>query len=221
MLNAAPLRKSILPAALSLLLSGHLFAQDAKVKFGIQTGVSISKLRVTAQKPTSEYTGPFRLAPAFYLGVVLDIPLLKTWSLSAGPKAIGKSVYVSGEPVPEFQDKGYKNFSYAELPVQIVKHFDLGKIPLFIGAGGYLSYLISGNEHQEWNAYNGGTMAYDLFKNKDAGLLFTAGGRVSNKLSIIAGYESGMPNVLKNEMEPENQTQLKTLSFTLGIQASL
>jgi hypothetical protein len=223
MLNALQFKKSILLASFSLLCSDILFAQDAKVKFSIQIGATVSKFAVTAQSPTSEYKGPYRIAPGFYLGAVMDLPVLKTWSLGTSLKAIGKTIRVKGDPIGStFQDKGVKSFIYAELPVQILKHFELGKTPVFIGAGGYVSYLISGNEYQEWNAYNGDTMAFNLFKNRDAGLIFTFGSKISNNMSIVAGYELGMKDVLNNQLDfsPE-RTRLKTRSFTMGIQASL
>lgn len=209
-------------AFIFILLCSNGFAQEAKIKFGLHLDGTLSKFAITSESPNSQYKGPYSLAPAFSVGAIANLSVLKTWSVSTGLKMIGKAIQVKGEPIDRFQDQGYKDFFYLELPITVLKDFRIGKVNLFAGAGGYVSHLISGNEFQAWEAYSYGPSSssteFYLFNKRDAGLIFTAGFRSSKRMSFVAGYELGMKNVINNPIDfALEKTQLKNRTLTLGI----
>jgi len=130
--------------------------------------------------------------------------------------------------VSEGGDSGSQstNVMSIEIPVNAVYSIPAGPGSVFLGAGPYVGYAVSGK--YKWEANIGGEKESDDAKIDfsgddkdmnafDAGINFLAGYKLANGFLINAGYGLGLSN-----LTPKNDADVKSshrvLSFGIGFQ---
>ena len=145
------MKKIFLLLTLAAGLTTAVNAQDKPVSFGVKAGLalpsqtaSMSGISVSTSSKTS-----------FYVGGVANINLSPIFSLQPGLSFISKGGKVDfsdlgegmGLDPEDFEGmKATTNMSYLELPVNLLANFSAGSGKVFIGAGPYAAYALSGNE---------------------------------------------------------------------------
>jgi len=212
------MKKLLLSLALVTGLSAIALAQEP-VKFGVKAGLALPSQTTSAMGlsiSTSSKT-------SFYVGAVADISLSPIFSLQPGLTYVGKGGKVDFSEMAEeaglepgdFEElKQTINFSYLELPVNLVANFNAGTGKVFVGAGPYAAYALSGNakagDLKEDAEFGSGE---DQVKRMDFGINFLGGYQLSNGLNIHAGYGLGLSNLENNS---NTATKNRVFSFGLG-----
>lgn len=210
------MKKLLLSFALVAGLSAATLAQSP-VKFGVKAGLALPSQTTSAMGlsiSTSSKT-------SFYVGGVADISISPIFSLQPGLTYVGKGGKVNlseffdeeDESDVAFQDDATINFSYLELPVNLLANFTAGTGKVFVGAGPYAAYALSGNakagDFKEDAEFGSGE---DQVKRMEFGLNFLAGYQLSNGLNIHAGYGLGLSN-----LENNSSTTTKNRVFSVGL----
>ncbi|MDP9048564.1 MAG: PorT family protein, partial [Bacteroidota bacterium] len=170
------------------------FAQS--VSFGVKAGANFSKLTTSSSGisvTSSSLTG-------FHVGAVADIGL-GDWSLQPGLLYSTK-----GGTYGTASDGTVKlALNYLEVPVNLLYNIHVGVGKVFIGAGPYLGWGVSGKgtatgaatstgSGTETNNITFGSGANDT-KNPDFGINILGGFRFTSGLSLSAGYGIGLANL--------------------------
>lgn len=103
---------------------------------------------------------------------------------------------------------------YLKIPVQY--HFYIGRSKrLFAGGGGYIAPLLSHSTEQL-------SLNFEKYKNYDAGMMATAGYRLTPRILLEGGVQRGFVNVDASEARrsARNGMAFLLLSFTMGSSTS-
>ncbi|RZL46716.1 MAG: PorT family protein [Pedobacter sp.] len=206
---------------LSILLAAGLitvgYAQNNPVKFGVKAGVAIPHLTLSAMGASINFDSKF----SYYLGGTADISVSKFFSVQPGLTFINKGSKINGsgfdfEDVSEEGTNGSFNFSYIEIPVNLIAKFDAGNAgKVFIGAGPYYAFAIDANGKidGEKEDITIGSNDDDL-KRGDFGVNFLGGYQFNKGLNIHAGYGLGLSSIIADQ---EFDVKLKNRVFTFGL----
>lgn len=184
------------------LTAGLNFAVNAQkpISLGIKAGLALPNMSTSVtgiSVSTSSKT-------SFYVGGVADIKMAPLFSLQTGLTYIDKggkidlSNFSGGAGTPQgASGDATTNLSYLELPINLMVNLNAGPAgKVFIGAGPYVSYALSGNE--KW-----GTLKKDIefgsgedqVKRLDFGFNLLGGYQLKSGLNIHAGYGFGISNI--------------------------
>ena len=207
-------------------------AQKSAVKFGVKAGVNLAELAVTGTEVDPEYKKGKMSNPSFYIGGNVEIPVGKTFAIQPGISLIGKGgrfkITGSDEDIVITEDSRV-SVMYLEIPVNAVAKFPVGGGNVFVGAGPYFGYAISGKNKFEGTAVVGGvettesetddiefgSSVEDDFKRTDFGVNFMLGYQLKMGLNIHAGYGLGLKNIA-NAPEENSKGTNRGISFGLG-----
>lgn len=213
------MKKILLLLTLAAGLNVAANAQDKPVSFGVKAGLALPSQTGSGMglsMNTSSKT-------SFYVGGVANINLSPIFSLQPGLTYIGKGGKMDFSDMaeeagidPEDADalKATINFSYLELPVNLLANFAAGTGKAFFGAGPYAAYALSGNaksgdlkEDAEFGSDEG------QVKRMEFGVNFLGGYQLNNGLNLHVGYGLGLSNL---ENSSNSSTKNKVFSVGLG-----
>ena len=204
-------------------LSQALFAQS--VKYGLQAGVNLP----TLQPRTSYNLGAqYNVGVNFQAGTVVDIGFGK-YSIQPGLSIIGKgnkstvqrNLISYGSPVP-YEVVQSVNLWYVELPLNALYHIPVGLGNIYIGAGPYAAYAISGQVKNKTkrNIYVKNVQKEDVefgngpeqLKQTDFGGNVLGGIELKNGLNVGINYGIGLNNLSNISYKSYN----RVASFKVG-----
>jgi predicted nucleic-acid-binding Zn-ribbon protein len=219
--------------------------KDSKVKFGIGLGLNVSNVNSENYKPGASMED-WTVYPrfGFNTGILLDFKISKLISIQPefkismkGCKREGYTNLYDAEDadilvIEDAFEEWHLNFTYLEVPVNLVFNIAAGNGNLFVGGGPYLAYGIYGKSKSsytsngenlaktynitdaEFNLFSGEYKMYDPF---DWGLNLLAGYEFSGGFFIKAGYNFGLTTISSPDLGDSDKTDVKNNCFDLSI----
>jgi hypothetical protein len=193
------MKKQVVLVLLALLGTLSTYAQ---VSFGIKAGYNNSTYSVENSDNLKRLSG-------FHAGGIVDISLADEFSLQPQLLFILKGAKQEAH-VDQFGDQNEEaklKLNYLELPVNFLYKHQLGAGKLFVGAGPYLGFGLSGKikqgEEEADIKFDGKKLAeLDAeddaamhLKRLDAGANFLAGYELKNGLLFSVNYSLGLTNI--------------------------
>ncbi len=202
------MKKIVLLLTLAAGLSVAVNAQDKPVSFGVKAGIAFPNLVYSA----SGLSASADAKTSFYVGGIADVKVSPIFSVQPGLTFMNKGTK------SDALDAGASiNFSYLELPVNLIANFNAGPGKFFIGAGPYAAYALSGNSKadgvKEDAEFGSGE---EQVKRMDFGVNFLTGYKLTNGLNLHAGYGLGLNN-LSNISEDGMTLKVKNRVFSVGL----
>lgn len=186
-------------------------------KWGLKAGVNLAKYSIgkdNADNPTTDNTTNFHVTG------YLDLPVGSMFSVQPGLSLQGKG----GENT--VLGVNYKiNTMAVEIPVNLVAKMPIGATgtSIFLGAGPYASYALSGEQKITDNSNNSvksdlefGNDSGDDLKAADFGVNFLGGVQLNNGFNIGAGYGLGLTDLRPKGSGGNGQINNRVLSFSVG-----
>ncbi|WP_392471110.1 porin family protein [Sphingobacterium cellulitidis] len=209
--------KTILSSLAIVALS--IGAANAQTTYGLKAGMNFGKIaNFDSQK----------LKPSYFVTGFADIPLSGKFSIQPGISLQGKGTRIEDE-IPIFQqsstttNKSDLNLMSIEIPVNAVYYVPVGNGDIFLSAGPYLGYNISGkikNSSSNSNTTRSEDVSFSgdnkMMNRWDAGINFAVGYKLTNGLLIQAGYGLGLSNL--NASENSKKFSTRTMNFGIGYQ---
>lgn len=211
------MKKLLLSIGAAFLLAAGAQAQTS---YGLKAGVNLGKYS-NVDESLKDFQ---KNNVSFYVTGFADIPVAPQFSIQPGVSLQGKG--------SKFESSGdnsdgsvTRNVMSVEVPVNAVYYIPAGSGNVFLGAGPYVGFNISGKDKVKGNLGGFGGEGENDIKfsgdNKDmnlidAGANFLAGYKFNNGLLINAGYGLGLTNL--NPNSDDNKFSSRTLSFGLGFQ---
>lgn len=210
-------------------LAATMFAvgAQAQVGYGLKAGVNLGKISNSPLGGLFDVEG-VNIKEAnntsFYITGFADIPVAPNFAVQPGLSLQGKG----SKSTLSFEDESAEisaNIMSIEIPVNAVYYIPAGSGSVFLGAGPYAGYNISGKisgklngedidfEGEDEIEFSGDDKDMNAF---DAGINFLGGYKLSNGLIINAGYGLGLTN-LNPDSDSDKWTN-KVLSFGIGFQ---
>ncbi|WP_293915056.1 MULTISPECIES: porin family protein [unclassified Sphingobacterium] len=197
------MKKILLSLGAAFLLAA---GAQAQVSYGIKAGLNLPKMTVSsgnASVSTSTSTN-------FYLTGYADLPVAPSFSIQPGLSLQGKG----GKSKITDNIESKTDLMYLEVPVNAVYYIPAGAGNVFLGAGPYVGYGISGKTKTgdvktdvEWGD--------DGIKRFDFGINTMLGYKLSNGFLINAGYGFGLTDI---SGASNGSVKNNVLSFGVGFQ---
>lgn len=211
--NKYDMKKILLSLGAAFLLAAGAQAQTS---WGLKAGVNLGKY--------SNFGDDQKNNTSFHVTGFADLPVASNFSIQPGVSLQGKGTRFYEDYEGVAQAEFSRNVMSIEVPVNAVYWIPAGTGSVFLGAGPYIGFNVSGKEKLKGNLgdYNGAT-EWDLNfsgDNKDmnvidAGANFMAGYRLYNGLLINAGYNLGLTQLVPNA---DNNVSNRVWSFGVGFQ---
>ncbi|WP_316783124.1 porin family protein [Pedobacter frigiditerrae] len=208
------MKKLLLSLTLVVGLGAAALAQSP-VKFGVKAGLALPNMSISA----GGISVAFDSRTSFYVGGTADFSISNTLSVQPGLTFISKGTKFSGDDF-DFGDistgstSATLNFSYVEIPVNLLANFKVGAGKVFFGGGPYYAFAV--------DAYgkSGGVKEdvdfdEDGFKRGDFGVNFLGGFQFYKGLNVHAGYGLGISSVIDDQEEVD--VKFKNKVFTVGL----
>lgn len=206
------MKKIILSLGAALLLAA---GAQAQVSYGLKAGVNLGKYSNNGDNQKNN--------TSFYVTGFADLPVAPQFSIQPGVSLQGKGSKVE---ISEGDLSGSTtvNVMSIEIPVNAVYYIPAGTGNIFLGAGPYVGFNVSGKakskgsigdlsgDSKEDIKFGGGD---DEMKVIDAGANFMAGYKFGNGLLINAGYGLGLTNLSNLSGDKVSN---RVLSFGVGLQ---
>lgn len=199
-------------------ISMGAFAQE--VGYGVKAGVNLGKY----SNPVEEAKDYQKMNPSFYVTGFADFPVAPQFSIQPGISLQGKGDKYSYDG-DNLDGSETTNVMALEIPVNAVYYIPAGTGSVFLGAGPYAGYSLSGRRKIKGDVGEvvGGESEYDLDfggddKDQNAfdfGLNFMAGYQLSSGFFINAGYGLGLANLSPSD-NSDNKYSNRVLSFGIG-----
>jgi opacity protein-like surface antigen len=217
------MKKTILSLALVAALGFAANAQDKPVTFGVKAGLALPSQTSSAMGISVSSSSK----ASFYVGAIADISVSPIFSVQPGLTYVGKGGKLDFSEAAEEMgldpselegaEKITFNYSYLEIPVNLVANFNAGTGKFFVGAGPYAAYALSGNAKMgdekidaEFGSEEG------EMKRMEFGLNFLAGYKLANGFNLHAGYGLGLSNLENSSSDGINATT-KNRVFSVGL----
>jgi len=190
-------------------------AAQAQTSYGLKAGVNLGKF--------SNY-GDQTNNTSFYVTGFADLPVAPQFSIQPGVSLQGKGTKFVDSWGDAANVDISTNIMSIEIPVNAVYYVPAGSGNIFLGAGPYVGFNVSGKEKATGNLGDfSGETDYKLkfsgddkdFNAIDAGVNFLAGYKFNNGLLLNAGYGLGLTNLVPNA---DQTVSNRVLSFGLGFQ---
>lgn len=214
--------RKLLLTTLTLAVAGHFaFAQDSPIKFGVKAGVNLPTIAVSGDGVDDDFKDALKSSVSFYVGATADFSISPIFSIQPGLTLSGKGYKMSDE-FEGASVEATSNVMYLEIPVNAVARFAAGSGNVFVGAGPYYGFALSGKT--KWEAsFDGETESEeediefgngedDDIKRGDFGVNLLAGYELSNGFNIHLGYGLGLGN-LSNETDVKMNNRV----FSVGV----
>ncbi len=211
--------KQRLPFLIAILLfcQQNSFAQSSqdKIKFAIKAGINVNTYGMNSDRKKEMKEEGFKIKPSFsfHIGGFADYSLKESISLQAGLTLSGKGIKESWSNEDAYSGVIYdgtfkESLLYLEVPINIVYKWSKFQI----GAGPYLGYALSGKWKESFISDDDGDIEsgsesgkvkfggeYAYTKRGDIGVNLLAGYRLTNNITLGAGYGMGLSNIHKND----------------------
>lgn len=194
-------------------------AANAQTSYGLKAGLNLGKI-------TSYDSQKFN--PSYFVTGFADIPLSGRFSIQPGVSLQSKGTkFVDAIPnwdqtATDLQTSSL-NVMSIEIPVNAVYYIPVGTGDVFLSAGPYLGYNLSGKlKNSTRNSKTAGSRDVEFSGNNkmmnrwDAGVNFAVGYKLSNGFLIQAGYGLGISNL--NAASKSKDFSSRTLNFGVGFQ---
>ncbi|MGK6351088.1 porin family protein [Parapedobacter sp. DT-150] len=215
------MRKLFLSTLLLTSLARLSVAQESPVKFGVKAGINLPTISLSGEALPDEYQDYLKSSASFYFGATADFFINANFSIQPGLTLSGKGYKLSEEEAGYAYHETW-NVMYLEIPVNAVGRFDVGPGEVFVGAGPYYGFAVSGKskweEEYEGESDSGeediefGSDDEADWKQGDFGLNLLAGYALTNGLNVHLGYGLGLSNL-------SNGTDVKMSNrvFSIGV----
>lgn len=193
---------------------------QAQTSYGLKAGVNLGKFSNPSDLEKDYQTNNV----SFYVTGFADIPVASQFSIQPGVSLQGKGNKLKFDG--EVGDGSVTtNVMSIEVPVNAVYYIPAGSGNVFLGAGPYVGFNVSGKVKGDGSAeaiefegekdlkFSGDNKNMNLI---DAGANFMAGYKFNNGLLVNAGYGLGLTNL--NPTDNGDKFSTRTLSFGLGFQ---
>ena len=171
------------------------------------------KISTDGDNPDTETTTNFHVTG------YMNAPLSTNFSIQPGISLQGKG----GKFVDNANLEIEQNTMWIEVPVNLVGKLPVGSAThLFLGAGPYLGFAISGQNEVTTNGSSSerdlefGTDDSDDLKGIDFGVNVLGGVQLNSGLNLGAGYGIGLTDLRPTESGGEGKTTNRVLSFSVG-----
>ena len=184
----------------------------AQTGFGLKAGVNMAKMNIEVEKGVKT---PSHVS--YFVTAFADLPLADQFSIQPGLSLQGKGAKAS---IKEGENEASvrTNLMAIEIPVNAVYYIPAGTGEVFIGAGPYIGYNISGKYKETVNSKSAEEKIKFSGKDKDMkpldfGINAMIGYKLFSGLLINAGYGLGLAdlNVDKEEKALSNRV------FSIGV----
>lgn len=190
------------------------FAVSAQNKFGvaIKLGGGLAK-----QSIKNEDIIAITSTGAFNFGGMAMFRFYPQWEIQAGLEAASKGAFITEDAITTTQ-----HVVYLDLPFTIVRNFKItGLGSYYLGAGGYLAGAITGtNSFETPNSQTSSALAYgndgDL-QRYDAGLNFTTGLKLNNRLIFDTSYQLGLANLATTPLKQTGTSAIRNRLITVSL----
>jgi len=183
---------------MAILLAGSSLAVSAQVQttFGIKGGVNFAKIVASGSDGNTNVSVSSGTLTSFSAGVFADSPISNEFSIQ--PALLYS---VKGGDSNDGNSTGKLKLNYLQIPVNFVYNAPLGFGKVFIGAGPYAAYALSGKVQ---DIVGNNTVSVDVtfgddadsdFKRMDFGATALAGVKFSNGLLLNVSYDLGLSNI--------------------------
>lgn len=224
--------RRILIYSILLLLTLKVSAQG----IGIETGLNLSKLKVTVDGEDPLKNGDTKLFPRFRFGINYDFPVTENFYINAGvnyaPKGLKYSENVSGTESGILYSESSENeisLDYIEIPIYGKFIMGNNEMKLFGKFGPYISYAVSGKSYYNYSItfpdypqYNQSSSDTDkdiigtdkdknFIKPLDFGFGFGVGINYKN-LECSITYSLGLSNI-----DIQDNEEIKNRVFQIGL----
>ncbi|WDF69831.1 porin family protein [Sphingobacterium oryzagri] len=207
------MKKILLSLGAALLLAAGAQAQTS---WGLKAGVNLGKY--------SNFGDDQKNNTSFHVTGFADVPVAANFSIQPGVSLQGKGTRF----FEDYEGFGYGEFSRnvmsVEIPVNAVYWIPAGSGSVFLGAGPYIGFNVSGKERLRGDIGNfSGQTEWDLdFSGDDrdmnvidAGANFMAGYKLANGFLLNAGYNLGLTQLVPGF---DNKVSNRVWSFGVGFQ---
>lgn len=191
---------------LTLLVAATLIAsaQDRPIKFGLKAGLNLPTISAKGDDVDGEFADYLKTLTAFHIGGYIDYAISDQVSIQPGVTLSGKGYQLKGEEEGDsFADK--TQLMYLEIPVNAVASFNAGVGTVFVGAGPYYAFALSGKNKWEYD-FEGeietgeedvefGSGEYETNRG-DFGMNLLGGYRFANGFNLYLGYGFGFGNLV-------------------------
>jgi len=215
------MKKVLLTVAVALLATAGVNAQT-QTSWGLKGGVNLAKY--TKLEEAKNNTG-------FYVTGFADFALSPQFSIQPGLSLQGKGVKLEGDFDMSLAGldlrgdaKVNRNIMSIEVPINAVYYIPTGSGSVFIGAGPYIGFNVSGKDKVKGKIngvsidekvsvkFSGDDKEMNVI---DAGANFMLGYKFVNGFLINGGYNLGLANVAADSDEKISN---RVLSFGIGFQ---
>lgn len=214
------MKKPIILAAFVLMA----IASQAQVRVGIRGGFNASNYART-DDITDTTTVANSTLGSFNVGLVLDMPFSKNFSLQPGLIVSGKGAkqeYNSSG----FRSEGKINPMYLEIPVNLLFRVDVAGIGIYANGGPYLGFGIGGKKSfsissgsvsgsDEGSIDYGSDRRNDDLEKTDFGFNLGAGIELFKTFSVGLNYGVGLKNVIPGNPSSKLYNRVLSLNATL------
>lgn len=204
------MKKILLSLGAAVALAG---AASAQTSYGLKAGVNLNKI--------SNYGDNQSNATSFHVTGFADIPVAPSFSIQPGVSLQGKGTKYDAT-VAGITGEATLNTMSIEIPVNAVYYIPAGTGDVFLGAGPYVGFNVSGKVKGsiEGNEFINQDLSFSG-DNKDmnvvdAGVNFLGGYKFGNGLLLNAGYGLGLTNL--NPHDAGSSFSNRVLSFGVGFQ---
>ncbi|MFZ4261957.1 porin family protein [Sphingobacterium sp. HJSM2_6] len=212
------MKKLLLSLGAAFLLAAGAQAQTS---YGLKAGVNLGKFS-NQSEAAKDYQ---KNNVSFYVTGFADIPVAPQFSIQPGVSLQGKGnkAEYTGDGL---DGSSSINTMSIEIPVNAVYYIPAGSGNVFLGAGPYVGFNISGKSKLEGNLGEIGAAGESDLKFSgddknmnliDAGVNFLGGYKFGNGFLINAGYGLGLSNLNPSD-NADNKFSNRVLSFGLGFQ---
>lgn len=194
---------------------------QAQTSYGLKAGVNLGKFS-NATDLEKDYQ---KNNVSFYVTGFADIPVAPQFSIQPGVSLQGKGAKyeLKGD---NLDGSTSTNLMSIEIPVNAVYYIPAGSGNVFLGAGPYVGFNVSGKVKAsgnlgEWGAEGDHDIDFSGddkdMKRVDAGVNFLAGYKLGNGFLLNAGYGLGLSN-LSPSSDSDAKFSNRVLSFGVGFQ---
>lgn len=195
--------KKLILALVALVATSTLSAQE--LRWGVTAGLNFANIRYAKANSSDCYVG-------LHGGVKAEMDLKD--KIAEGFYADGRLVYtLKGGSWQDF----HRNLGYVEMPFNFGYKFMLNQdVKLMAGFGPYVALGVGGKTVVKSNDTKTKTDVYGkIYKRFDFGLNYTLGVELYDKWQVFMGFEHGLVNAYKNELEG-GKDKVHPLNFYIG-----